>query len=131
MRPELRPRHVVAFGIVGGCAAAVHLGIVSLIVPFGIPPLAANVVAFCGAFGVSFAGHNQWTFPAPGRDKRRAALRFFLVSCSSFALNETLYWLVLQTGLDYRIGLVLVLGTVALVTLLASRYWAFADVHDA
>ncbi|HEU4618107.1 MAG TPA: GtrA family protein, partial [Gammaproteobacteria bacterium] len=62
-----------------------------------------------------------------GREKRRAAARFLAVACSSFALNETLYWAVLATGLDYRIALVLVLGIVALVTLLLSRYWAFAD----
>ncbi len=127
MKQTLRIRNVVAFGVVGCCAAAVHLGIVSLIVPLGLAPLAANVVGFCGAFGVSFAGHNYWSFPAAGREKRRAALRFFLVACSSFALNETLYWLVLQTGIDYRVALVLVLGTVALLTLLVSRYWAFAD----
>lgn len=126
MKP-LRPRHVVAFGLVGSAAAAVHFSIVSLVVPLGPPPLLANVIGFAGAFGVSFAGHNYWSFPAAGRPKRRAALRFLLVACTSFALNETLYWLVLRTGLDYRLALLLVLGAVALLTLLASRYWAFAD----
>jgi putative flippase GtrA len=123
----LRARNLLAFGIVGCSAAAVHLGIVSAIVPFGLPPLLANVIGFAGAFGVSFTGHNYLTFPAAGRAKRRAALRFLLVACSSFALNESLYWLLLRTGLDYRIALVLVLGAVAALTLLASRYWAFAD----
>lgn len=125
--PSLRPRNVLAFGVVGCIAAGVHFGIVSLIVPLGLPPLAANVVGFGGAFGVSFAGHNYWSFPSPQRTKHRAAARFFVVACSSFALNETLYWAVLRTGLDYRVALLIVLGTVALVTLLLSRYWAFGD----
>ncbi|HEU4620292.1 MAG TPA: GtrA family protein, partial [Gammaproteobacteria bacterium] len=64
--PHLTGRSVVAFGIVGTIAAAVHFGIVSLIVPLGPPPLAANVVGFAGAFGVSFTGHNYWSFPSAG-----------------------------------------------------------------
>jgi putative flippase GtrA len=125
--PQLTGRSVLAFGVVGTIAASVHFAIVSLIVPRGVPPLAANVAGFGGAFGVSFTGHNFWSFPSAGREKRRAAARFFVVACSSFALNEALYFAVLSTGLDYRIALLIVLGTVALVTLLLSRYWAFAD----
>jgi putative flippase GtrA len=127
MRPLPNTTQVFAFGVVGTVAAAAHFTIVSLIVPFGVPPLAANVVGFLGAFGLSFFGHHYWSFPAKNREKRRAALRFFIVACSSFALNETLYWLLLLTGLGYRIALLIVLMTVAIVTLVFSKHWAFAD----
>jgi putative flippase GtrA len=122
-------KQLLIFGFVGAAAFATHFGVVSVIVPFGIHPLLANVVAFLTAFGVSFVGHNTWTFPAAGsRDKSRALRRFAVVACSSFALNEMLYALLLGfTPLSYRIALLIVLVVVASVTLVLSKYWAFAD----
>lgn len=118
---------ILAFGLVGCAAAAVHFSVVCVLVPLHLPPLLANVFGFLVAFGVSFAGHDRWTFPSQGRAKRPAAARFFVVACTAFVLNETLYALLLLTGLDYRPALLLVLATVALMTWLWSKHWAFAD----
>ena len=121
---------LAAFGIVGAIAALVHLVVVSLIVPLGIHPLIANVVAFSVAFGVSFAGHSRWTFPSQGRERPRALHRFLTVAASSFVLNELLYAVLLQfTRLGYREALAIVLIVVAGSTFVASRYWAFAHEH--
>ena len=57
-----------------------------------------------------------------------ALRRFFTVAVASFTLNEALFWALLKfTRLDYRVALVIVLCTVALATLLAGKFWAFAD----
>jgi putative flippase GtrA len=118
---------LAAFGVVGATAALVHLLVVSVLVPFGMHPLVANIVAFSVAFGVSFAGHSRWTFPAKGRERPRALHRFFTVALSSFVMNELLYALLLRfTRLGYREALVIVLVIVASSTFIASKYWAFA-----
>lgn len=125
---RFRARPIVAFGLVGTAAALVHFLVVSLLVPVGLHPLVANVAAFAVAFGVSFAGHARWTFPASGRARPRALHRFFAVAVSSFAANELLYALLLQfTVLGYRQSLLVVLLLVASLTFVASKYWAFAD----
>jgi putative flippase GtrA len=121
------PREIVVFAIVGLAAFAVHFTVVSLLVPAGLPPLVANVVAFFSAFSVSFFGHNRWTFPAPGIERPAALKRFFVVATLGFAGNETLYWVLLTfTALSYQIALLIVLTIVATSTMLFSKYWAFA-----
>lgn len=123
-----RSREIVAFAIVGLLAMLVHFLVVSALVPLGLPPLIANVVAFLTAFCVSFVGHSRWSFPSSGSERPLALRRFFVVAVSSFAANETLYWALLRfTRLDYRLALLLVLVLVAGSTLLLSKYWAFAD----
>jgi putative flippase GtrA len=58
----------------------------------------------------------------------RAATRFFAVAVTGFLLNETLYWGLLDFGpFSYRIALLIVLATVAVVTFLLSKHWAFKD----
>lgn len=121
-------RPLVVFVVVGTVAAGVHFLVVSLLVPLGLHPLIANVAAFATAFGVSFAGHGRWTFPAKGRERPRALHRFFAVAVSSFVANELLYAVLLRfTALGYRLALVIVLIVVAGSTFVASKYWAFAD----
>ncbi len=120
-------RELAAFGIVGGTAFAVHLGVVTLLVPHGVPPLIANVVAFLTAFAVSFLGHARWSFPAAGRAVAPALMKFAVVAIGGFALNEAAYAALLAwTSLDYRAALFLVLAGVAGLTFFAGRQWAFA-----
>ncbi|MDX1802484.1 MAG: GtrA family protein [Alcanivorax sp.] len=114
------------FGVVGIAAMLVHWCTVAVIVPLGMVPLLANVVAFLVAFQVSYWGHRHWTFEAADQQHRKTAPRFFAVAVASFLVNEAAYALLLQyTPLDYRVALVLVLGGVAGMTFLLSRHWAF------
>jgi putative flippase GtrA len=122
-----RWREVATFGVVGAAAFAVHFAVVAALVPRGLPPLAANVVAFVAAFGVSFAGHARWSFPAAERPALPALMKFSAVAVGAFALNEACYAMLLRwTHLDYRTALVLVLAAVAALTYVAGRAWAFA-----
>lgn len=125
-------KQLLIFAAVGGAAFITHFSVVTIIVPFGIHPLVANVAAFGIAFGVSFVGHNLWSFPARGeRDRARALRRFAAVACTSFVLNEMIYAVLLNfTQLPYQIALLMVLCVVASFTLLFSKYWAFSDDGD-
>lgn len=117
------------FGVVGIAAMAVHWAVVAAIVPLGVAPLLANVIAFAVAFNASYFGHRNWTFAS--RASHTATLpRFLGVALASFALNEALYAVLLaRTALDYRSALLVVLIAVAALTFVLSRCWAFRPVR--
>ncbi|WP_151702278.1 GtrA family protein [Nitrincola alkalilacustris] len=118
---------VLRFSGVGILALIVHWLVVVLLVPFGMAPLLANVVAFLVAFNVSYFGHRRLTFQADGLEHSRTLPRFASVALASFAVNETSYALLLHfTPLRYDLALLLVLGGVAVMTFILSRFWAFA-----
>jgi len=113
------------FGLVGVTAMAVHWLAVTLLVPLGLRPLIANVVAFAIAFNVSYWGHRNWTFDSDA-GHQTTFWRFLLVACGSFVLNECLYYVLLTyTRLGYQAALALVLIAVAALTFVLSRQWAF------
>ena len=115
------------FLAVGGSAAAVHFGVVLLLVSqHRVPALAANVVGFLMAFCVSFLGHHRLTFAGGPASARQSLPRFAAVAVLGFVSNELLYALLLALGFDYRLSLLVVLVAVAGMTWLLSRYWAFA-----
>ncbi len=120
-------RRVVRFIAVGCVAAAVHLGVVVLLVDaMGWLPLVANVLGWLVAFGFSLTGHWLLTFRSQQAPWWRAARRFFAVSAAGFATNELAYALLLHfSGMRYDIVLAFVLVAVAVITYLVSSRWAF------
>ncbi len=118
----------LAWFIMVGCAAAATHWIVVVIAVTGggMPPLIANVVGWLVAFCVSFAGHFQLTFKHHRAPLARAARRFFAVSALGFAVNELAYaWLLKVTTLRYDVLLALILITIAGMTFILGRLWAF------
>lgn len=115
------------FLAVGSTAAAVHWStVVWLVGQHGWAPLAANVLGWLVAFGVSFGGHFGLTFRHHGTPPGRAVRRFFALSATGFAVNESAYALLLQRGGQrYEFLLALVLVGVAVLTYWLSRQWAF------
>lgn len=115
------------FIMVGCAAAATHwIVVVIAVTSGGMPPLIANVVGWLVAFCVSFAGHFQLTFKHHRAPLARAARRFFAVSALGFAVNELAYaWLLKATTLPYDVLLALILITIAGMTFILGRLWAF------
>jgi putative flippase GtrA len=122
-----RKGRVAWFLIVGTAAAAVHWGVVVLLVRHGgWRPLMANVVGWLVAFMVSFSGHHRLTFRDHGGSIGSSAARFFLVSAGGFTINEVAYALLMHwSGLRYDLLLAGVLVAVAGLTYLLSRHWVF------
>ena len=117
------------FGCVGVLAMALHLAVVSALVPLGLPPLWANVLAFAVAFQVSYFGHRGWTYRATGGGG--AYGRMLMVSLASFALNEAMYACLLKFApFDYRVSQMIVLIAVSLFTFAGSRFWVFARATE-
>lgn len=89
-------------------------------------PLWANLVGWLVAFSVSFTGHHRLSFRGHGTPLARSAARFFLVSATGFAVNETAYAVLLHlSAARYDLLLAVVLVAVAFVTYWLSRHWAF------
>jgi len=124
---KVLPPELQAFIVVGSSAAAVHFCVVLLLVQLlHWHPLLANVLAFLIAFQVSYWGHRFWTFADTVLSHQQSLIRFFLVSCVSFALNEVMYYFLLHyTPLPYWLSLAIVLVLVAAITFISSRLWAF------
>lgn len=122
-----RAARPVWFVAVGCVAAAVHwLTVVVLVESVVWHPLVANVGGWLLAVGVSFAGHHRLSFRGHGAPVGRSMRRFFLVSATGFAVNETAYALALNwSGLGYELLLAGVLVVVAFMTWLLSRHWVF------
>ena len=119
----------LAVAAVGLAAVGVHFAVVLALVPAGVPPLAANVAGFLAAFVASVVGHLGWTLHARHRNAVVALRRFTVVSLIGFLLNEANYAALLaDTVLDYRVALLLILATVGVLTSIAARDWAFADL---
>lgn len=116
------------FVLVGMAAALTHyLVVLGLVAGLDWHPLHANVMAFLLAFSVSYTGHRRLTFKAQGQAHRQTLPRFFLVALASFVLNQALfaYLLFACPQWPYFVSLGVVLVTVALVTFVSSRLWAF------
>jgi putative flippase GtrA len=118
---------VGSFIVVGGAAAAVHLGVVVLLVSrSGLAPLAANIGGWLVAFCVSFLGQWQLTFRSQAAPPLRALRRFLLLSAAGFVANETAFAMLLQVSLlPYPAALAIVIAGVAVMTYLLSLRWAF------
>jgi putative flippase GtrA len=123
------PVQALRFVMVGALAAATHW-VAAVIAMVWLAPLVANVVGFCCAFPVSFAGHFHWSFRGRGALWVHALPRFVLVALSSFGANELLYAALLRfTPWHPRVSLVVTLLAVAASTFVLSRGWAFARRH--
>lgn len=119
-------RQLARFGVVGVAALFIHWLTVISIVPLGISPLIANVIAFVVSFQVSYWGHRRWTFDASHVPHRTALPRFLLIASFGFALNELLYFVLLKyTMIGYRLSLLIVLSIVPVTTYLLSKRWGF------
>lgn len=125
----MKQRHgqVFRFVVVGTAAAVVHLLVVTALVRLlGWQPLLANVAGWLLAFWVSFIGHYGWTFHGTVLTATASAKRFLVLSAGGFLANECLYAMALRWSTQrFDLLLVGVLLVTAVLTFLASRFWAF------
>lgn len=117
----------LAFGAVGALAFAVHYAVTLVVVEWGHgPPVAGTLAGYLCALGTSWLGQSRLTFADAPRHAR-TRVRFALTSLCGFALNGTGYAALLRyTSLDYRVALVLVILSVAVVTWILFRRWVFS-----
>lgn len=78
------------------------------------------------AFFVSFGGHYTLTFRQQAKTLATAIWRFWCVSAAGFLINEVAFVVLLnRTPLPYYMLLALILLSIAVMTFVFSRSWAF------
>lgn len=125
-------RQIVRFGLVGGLATLVHIGIfLGLADGLGFHPQAANLLAWFTAFIISFLGHFHWTFQDnPVGTPRRATdalIRFLAVSLLGLGLNSGIVMVVVGILDAPNAMAALLMATLVPALLFAiNRFWAFS-----
>ncbi len=118
---------LIWFLLIGSAAAATHWLVAVLAVELGdIRAYLANVVGWLVAFFVSFSGHYTLTFRHQQKTLLTAVWRFWCVSAAGFLINEVAFVALLnRTPLPYYGLLAIILISIAALTFVFSRYWAF------
>ena len=118
---------LIWFLLIGSAAAATHWLVAVVAVEFGnIRPAVANAIGWLIAFFVSFSGHYTLTFRHQPKTLLAALWRFGCVSAAGFLINEVAFVTLLQhTVLPYYWLLAIILISIAALTFILGRYWAF------
>jgi len=83
-------RELMKFGVVGGVAFVVDVGLFNLLLHLTDKPLTSKAVSTIVATTVSYAGNRHWTFRRRGRSSvRREYLLFFLLNGVGLAIALT------------------------------------------
>lgn len=114
------------FGSVGILATAVHYG-VALIIVLVASPYLANFVGYCAAVGVSYIGHQRFTFriAKEAAEHGRRLPRFVVTSFSALIISQLVLTGTAAVGLTEVIGLAVAVLSVPPYTFLLSRLWVF------
>ena len=117
---------MVRFGIVGVVATFIHMSAASGLVHFEIAGVfPANLIAYLIAFCVAFSGHFLWSFRAEGQFTQ-ALWRYFIISASSFAVNNVVLLGLVSSGVLSKVMSVLIAAAIVPgISYVASRFWGF------
>ena len=121
------------FGVVGLAATAAHITLFALLIEVAeAPALVANLLAFCSAILVSFAGHFWWTFRAERLRSRPRAyavlVRFVGVALCGLGLNSLVVYLIVELfETSYRYAILLMVSVVPRAVVTLSQDWAFGS----
>jgi putative flippase GtrA len=86
-------RRLVRYGISGGTAATVHLGVLTLLVELGgLRPVVASAVGFLCGFVVSYLLQRRWVFATDHRHGFTLP-RFVVVIGLGLLINTAVLWL--------------------------------------
>lgn len=113
--------------IIGGIAALSHITLAILFFSvFHIPPIYANILAFCIAFSMSLFGHYFWVFNSskPFFDTaiQLLLLNFFSLSVNTVALD---FILDLQFFKNEEVAITLASMLIPIINYLVSRFYIF------
>ena len=116
---------LIRFGIAGGGVTLLHIVIAVSLVESGMTGAAmANGTAFIIAALTSFLINARFTFHASLGGG--AFPRFMMVTLVCGGLSVGLASLVDSAGLDYRIGIAVVVAIVPFISFLLHNFWSFA-----
>lgn len=133
MRTILINGIIFRYVIAGGTAAVVDLGLLYIFTAYiSLHYLSSAVIAFVGAFLVSFTLQKFWTF----RDRsiqniHRQSIMYFTISLGNFFINTYLmYIFVEKIHLHYLVAQMFVGGIVACFSFFLCKYFIFTQEEN-
>lgn len=115
---------VQRFTVTGVLTTGLHVIVaVILIEQLAATPPLANGVAFILATIFSYAVNTLWSFSS--RPRRKNIIRFVLVSLIGAGVAVVVSDLANQYGLDYMIGIAMVVVTVPPITFMLHNFWTY------
>jgi len=120
---------LVRYGLTGGLATIVNIGVYWVLAANGMDPNLAWTVGYLAAALVGYIVHSRWSFRGHGRrdNVARTGGRFFAVSLVSFALNQLWVWLLVRhLGLPLWAPYPLAIIVTPLIVFSLNRRWVFA-----
>lgn len=119
---------LVRYGLTGGLASLVNIGVYWVLAARGMDPNLAWAIGYVAAVIVGYVVHSRWSFRGHGtRDSlARTGSRFVIVSLVSFGLNQFWVWLLVQRlDLPLWSPYPLVLGVTPFIIFALNRRWVF------
>lgn len=104
---------VVRFGVVGGLAAALDFGILSLIVHFGGSRYSARIVSVAVTLVFTWILNRTMTFATAAAPTWREFAHYTAVAIAGIVLNVAIYWAALGLGAPTWAAFVLGTGIAA------------------
>ncbi|RBY80060.1 GtrA family protein [Blastococcus sp. TF02-09] len=136
-RLRLRLKEIGAFGVVGGIAFVVDIGLFQLLYGhLGVGAVTAKTLATLVSMAVAFLGHRAWSFAH--RDTtavRRSFTLFALINVTTLVLGAAIIWFVRyplgqESLLVVQTANIISIGINSVFRYLAYRRWVFPAVAD-
>lgn len=124
-------KQIKRFFSVGVAATLTHVSVAMLVERvFNFMPQVANFVGFCLAAGLSYLGHNIFTFEGNGRHAVNLP-RFIVVAVGGLVASSVITYMVTTVlGGPFSLAMMMVMVVVPSVTFLGLKYWAFSTNHS-
>ena len=118
---------LVKFGVVGVSGYLINLVVFALLsANFGLYHAVAAVGAFAVALGNNFFWNRHWTF-GPGEGlAHRQAVRFFVVSLGSLAINLVVLEVLVGAGIGELAAQAIAVAAAMPFNFVGNRLWTFA-----
>ena len=125
----------IRFIIAGGTSAFVDLTLLFVLhEAFGVYYLLSAILAFVGAFGVSFTLHKYWTFKSHQEDTNKQLILYLGTSLFGLFLNTVLMYVFVDVlGVGVMLSQLIVGGMVAFSSFFISRKFVFKpniEIHQ-
>jgi putative flippase GtrA len=118
---------LLRFGVTGLIATGIHVLVAMTLIAWLLtPPYIANPIAFVAATVFSYATNTVWSFAS--RMSRRTLHRYVCVAVFGLLATAAIAAAAEVAGLDYRIGIALVIALVTPTTFALHSAWTYRSI---
>ena len=91
---------------------------------YGFSIMVTNLIAYCIAMIVSYAGHYFWTYKAQGNHGATIA-KYIVSALFGSALNSTIVYICMRSSMQYKSAMIVAIVLVPAAAYVINRRWVF------